>query len=192
MKHCFCWIVHRFSQTEVYIHLENSRFNIKYRFSQSLLYADGTVNSQGDELVHPFPHLIDQIKSYFLHLQRMLCGNQFRNPWLWQTMLLSPPWPVPASSLLSEALFVYSVRSGFLIPRRLGPPQLQRVNSDWTKPNTLVSFPLLSHWLKHGHVMQSWPIKLEGKLSGRVFRRICFKLKKITKTPTVHFLFPDF
>lgn len=39
---------------------ENSGFNVKHRFSQKLYYPDDIVNSQGDDLVHPFLHLLDQ------------------------------------------------------------------------------------------------------------------------------------
>ena len=139
--------------------------------------------------MHPFPHLIDHrtpisytSKECSVEANLEICGCGRQCCCLLPALLLLPACcQKPYLFTLSRVAF--SFRGGW------ASPQLQRMKSNWTKPNSFVSFLLLSPWFKHGHVMQSWPIKFEGKLSGRVFKRICFKLKKITKTPTSIFYF---
>lgn len=139
----------------------------------------------------PFPTLT-WLKNFFLYLRRMLSRKQSGNPWLWQTLLLSPPQPSPASSLLSEAPFVHC--------------------PEWPSPS-MEAGPLLSSrgWILIGsnqHIdlipfakplVQPWACNaiLAKKIWEEIFwgafsRRICFKLKKIIKIPTFHFVSLDF
>lgn len=128
------------------IHLEISGWNTKYRLSYSLQYADD-VNFQEGDLVPPCPSLFDQRTPLPCTSEEGSIDKSLQSP-----------------GFASEPdLFTLS-RVAISFHGRWACHQPCRMNTDGTKPNTLV-IALASHWFKHGHVMQLWPIKLEGKLS---------------------------
>lgn len=93
------------------------------------------------------------------------CGG----PWLWQTLLSSPPQASPAPSLPPEAWFVPFVQSSHLLPRRTGPSSAPQDEYGWyqTQQTGLIPFAKL--------LVQVWACHaiLANEIWGKTFRE-CF------------------